>query len=64
MSESLRAGNDLIRIAAVANGIAEIGDEVAGGSGGHAGVQRFEVAVNVAEKKDAHRRRIIAFSGA
>jgi hypothetical protein len=25
-----------------------------GGSGGQTGVQRFEVAVNVAEKKDAH----------
>src|SRR6266478_5338046 len=60
-SESLRAGNHFVGIAAVADGISEIDDEVVGGSGGQTGVQRFEVAVNVAEKKDTHKGRIIAF---
>src|ERR1700681_1392639 len=60
-SESLHFGYDFVRVAAVANGISKIDDEVVGGSGGQTGVQRFEVAVNVAEKKDAHKRRIIAF---
>src|ERR1700726_1475797 len=60
-SESLRARNDFVGVAAVANRVPEINDEVIGGSGGQTGVQRFEVAVNVAEKKDTHRGRIIAF---
>ena len=60
-SESLRAGNDFVGIGAVADGVSEIDDEVVGGSGGQTGVQRFEVAVNVAEKKDTHKGRIIAF---
>src|ERR1700686_5153345 len=63
LSESLRAGNDFVGIAAVANRVPEINDEVVGGSGGQTGVQRFEVAVNVAEKKDTHKGRIIAFLG-
>jgi hypothetical protein len=51
----LRFGNDFIRIAAVANAISEIDDQVVGGGGGQTGVERFEVAVNVAEKEYAHR---------
>ncbi len=47
-SQSLRLGNDFVGIAAVAYGVAEIDDEVVGGSGGQTGVQRFEVGVNVA----------------
>src|ERR1700676_3103805 len=46
LSESLRAGNDFVGIAAVANRVPEINDEVVGGNGGQTGVQRFEVAVN------------------
>ncbi|HEX9607671.1 MAG TPA: hypothetical protein VF962_10600, partial [Gemmatimonadaceae bacterium] len=61
LSESLRAGNDFVRVAAVPDRVPEIDDEVIGGSGGQTGVQRFEVAVNVAEKKDTHKGRIIAF---
>src|ERR1700730_14279170 len=60
-SQSLCFNNHFVGIAAVANGISEINDEVVGGSGGQTRVQRFEVAVNVAEKKDAHKGRIIAF---
>jgi hypothetical protein len=57
----LRFGNDFVRIAAVADRVSEIDDEVVSGSGGQTGVQRFEVAVNVAKKKDTHKGRIIAF---
>jgi hypothetical protein len=32
------------------------------GGGGQTGVQRFEVAVNVAENEEPHKGRIIAFS--
>ena len=39
----------LIRIAAVTNCVSEIDDEIVSGSGGEAGVERLEVAVNVAE---------------
>jgi len=64
VSERLRFGNDFVGVATVADGVAEIDDEVVGGSGGQTGVQRFEVAVNVAEKEDAHGKgRIIAFLG-
>jgi hypothetical protein len=63
LSESLRAGNDFVRVATVPDRVPEVDDEVIGGSGGQTGVQRFEVTVNVAEKKDAHKGRIIAFSG-
>jgi hypothetical protein len=62
-SQSLRFGNDFVRIAAVADRVSEIDDEVVSGSGSQTGVQRFEVAVNVAEKKDTHKGRIIAFLG-
>jgi hypothetical protein len=63
-SERLCFGNDFIGIAAVADGVSEIDDEVVGGSGGQTSVQRFEVAVNIAEKKDAHGKgRIIASLG-
>jgi hypothetical protein len=60
-SQSLRFGYDFVWIAAVADRVSEIDDEVVSGSGGQTGVQRFEVAVNVAEKKDTHKGRIIAF---
>jgi hypothetical protein len=60
----LRFGNDFVGIAAVADRVSEIDDKVVGGSGGQTSVQRFEVAVNVAEKKDAHGKgRIIASLG-
>jgi len=62
-SQSLRFANDFVRIAAVADRVSEIDDEVVSWSGGQTGVQRFEVAVNVAEKKDTHKGRIIAFLG-
>jgi len=63
-SERLCLGNDFVGIAAVADGVSEIDDEVVGGSGCQTSVQRFEVAVNVAEKKDTHGKgRIIAFPG-
>jgi len=61
LSESLRAGDDFVRVATVPDRVPEIDDEVVGGSRGQTGVQRFEVAVNVAEKKDTHKGRIIAF---
>src|SRR6266436_1596121 len=61
VSESLRAGNHFVGITAVADRVSEIDDEVVSGSGGQTGVQRFEVAMNVAEKKDTHKGRIIAF---
>ena len=54
VSQSLRAGNDLVGIAAVADRVAKIHHEVVRGSGGEAGFERFEIAVNVAEQKDAH----------
>src|ERR1700675_3865565 len=60
-SQSLRFGNDFVRIAAVADRVPEIDDEVVSRSGSQTGVQRFKVAVNVAEKKDTHKGRIIAF---
>src|SRR4030088_1527621 len=60
-SQRLRFGNDFVRIAAVADRVSEIDDEVVSRSGSQTGVQRFEVAVNVAEKKDTHKGRIIAF---
>src|SRR6202158_5499313 len=60
-SQSLRFGNDFVRIAAVADRVSEIDDEVVSRSGSQTGVQRFEVAVNVAKKKDTHKGRIIAF---
>src|ERR1700682_4954452 len=50
-SQSLRFGNDFVRIAAVADRVSEIDDEVVSRSGGQTGVQRFEVGVNVAKKK-------------
>ena len=62
-SDRLRFGNDFVRIAAVANSVAKIDDQVVSGGCGQTGVERFEVAVNVAYKKDAHRGRIIAFLG-
>jgi hypothetical protein len=37
----LRFGNDLVRIAAVANGISEVHDEVVGGRGGYTSVERL-----------------------
>src|SRR5467141_1130649 len=60
-SQSSRLNNDFVRITAVADRVSEIDDEVVSGSGGQTGVQRFEVAVNVAEEKDTHKGRIIAF---
>src|SRR5437660_11292894 len=60
LPESLRFNNDFVRITAVADRVSEIDDEVVGGSGGQTGVRRLEVAVNVAEKKDTHKGRIIA----
>ena len=47
-SDRLRAGNDFVGIAAVADSIAEIDDEIVRGRGGQTRVQRFEVAMNVA----------------
>src|SRR5205807_6492227 len=61
LPESLRAGNHFVGITAVADRVFEIDDEVVSWSGGQTGVQRFEVAMNVAEKKDTHKGRIIAF---
>ena len=55
-AQRLGAGDHLIGIAAVADRIAQVHDEVVRRSGGQTGFQRFEVAVNVAEKKDAHGR--------
>jgi len=60
-SQTLCFNNDFVRIAAVADRVSEIDDEVVSRSGSQTGVQRFEVAVNVAEKKDTHKGRIIAF---
>jgi hypothetical protein len=44
----LRFGNHLVGIAAIADRVSEIDDEVVGGSGRQTGVQRFEVAMDVA----------------
>jgi hypothetical protein len=60
-SERLRFGDHFIGIAAIAHGVAEIYNQVMGGSSSQTGVQRFEVAMNVAKNKDAHKGRIIAF---
>jgi hypothetical protein len=61
VSQRLCFGNDFVGIAAVADRVPEIDDKVIGGSGSQTGVQRFEVTVNIAEKKDAHGKgRIIA----
>ena len=54
----------LIGIATVADRIAEIDDQIVGGCSRETGVQRFKIAVNVAEKKDTHKARIIASSRA
>ena len=63
-SQRLHLGNDFVGIAAVADRVSEIDDKVVGGSGGQTSVQRFEVTVNIAEKKDAHGKgRIIASLG-
>jgi hypothetical protein len=61
-SKSLRFGNHFVGIAAIANAVAEIDDQVVGRGSGQTGVQRFEVAVNVAENEEPHKGRIIAFS--
>ena len=60
-SEGADAGDDFVGIGGVADGIAEVDDEVGSGSSGQTSVERLEVAVNVAEEKDAHgKARIIA----
>jgi hypothetical protein len=48
VSERLRLGNHLVRVASVTDGVAEIDDDVVDGSGSETRVQRFEVTVNVA----------------
>jgi len=64
VSERLYLGNDFVGIAAVAHRVPEIDDKVISGSGSQTSVQRFEVTVNIAEKKDAHGKgRIIASRG-
>src|SRR6202140_1228373 len=64
-SNRLSAGDDFVRIPPIANRIAEIDDQIMSGSRSQTGVQRFEVAMNVAEKKYTHGKgRIIAFLGA
>ena len=47
-SQRLRFRDDLVGIAAVTNRVAEIDDEVVHGRGRQTGLQRFEIAVNVA----------------
>ena len=63
-SQSLRLGDDFVGISSVADRIAKVDDEVMGRSGGQTGVQRLEIAVNVAKKEDTHKGRIIAVPGA
>jgi len=61
VAESLGAGNDFVRIAAVADRVAEIDGEVVSGSRCQTGIERFEIAMNVAENKYKHGKvRIIA----
>src|ERR1700688_742801 len=63
-SNRLSAGDDFVRIPPIANRIAEIDDQIMSGSRSQTGVQRFEIAMNVAEKKYTHGKvRIIAFLG-
>ena len=60
-SDGLGAGDDFVGIAAVTDSVAKIDDEIMSGSGSETGVQRFEIAMNVAEEKDTHGKvRIIA----
>ena len=44
-----RADDDLVGVGAVADRIAEVDHEIVCRSGGQAGLERFQVAVNVAE---------------
>src|ERR1700675_1045288 len=63
-SNRLSAGDDFVGIPPIANRIAEIDNQIMSGSRSQTGVQRFEVAMNVAEKKYTHGKvRIIAFLG-
>lgn len=60
-SEGTNAGDDFVRIGAVTDAVAQVDDEVVRRSSGEAGVERLEVAMNVAEEKDTHSKaRIIA----
>ena len=63
MSQRLRFRNDFVGIAAVADSIAKIDDKVIGRSGGQTRIQRLQVAMYVAQKKNAHKGRIIASLG-
>jgi len=49
VSQRLRFRHHFVGIAAIADGIAQIDNEVVSGRGGQASVERFEVTVNVAK---------------
>ena len=52
-SQTAGALNHFVRAGAVADYVAEIGNKVVGRSGGEAGLERFEVGVNVAKQQYA-----------
>jgi hypothetical protein len=55
-ADGLGANDHLVGIAAVANRVSQIHDEVVRRSGFEAGVERFKIAVNVAKEKDTHAK--------
>jgi len=62
LTQSAATGNHFIRIRAVADRIPQVDDQVVSRRGSEASLERFQVAMNVAEEKDAHgKARIIAF---
>jgi hypothetical protein len=48
-AELAGAGDDLVGIAAIADRVSEVDDEIVRGSGREAGVEGLEVAVDIAE---------------
>ncbi len=60
LSQRAAASYYLIRIRAVTDRVAQIDDEVMSRSRREARLERFQITVNIAEEKDAHKARIIA----
>jgi hypothetical protein len=58
----LRLGNHLVGISAISDAVAKIDHQVVSGSRSQTGIQRFQIAVNVAENENTHKLRIIVVS--
>jgi len=54
-----RSLDDLVRAGAVSDDVAQIHHQVMGGGGGQTCLESLEVAVDIAEQKNAHRQAII-----